>query len=396
MADILAASASTAHVQTAVNAASDGDTVLIPDGTATWTSGITTTKQIIIRAQNITPAEGGTANRNVTLTHNASTSPLFHLTSGDDYYCGVAGIRFNEGTGTGNHVRFSGEGTNQPLLWDVSMQCKQRNGSAADVSVLSWLAIGGVVWNLWLSSDGFDDGVGIGVDGACFYINSPRAWTTASTMGTLDTAGNVNVYVEDSSFLNVGQCPDVDDNGRVVFRHCLFDGAWGTMHGFTSNFGGRAAEYYNNTFSVTYNVDPWRNMAGRYVWCRAGTCLFTDNVANTPANTSEWGNVSQLIVGENVAPEPYPQDRQPGGGHNGSAYVSDPIYLWAQTGGRAYSFGYNGSGWEELVEVGRDVFIDSGAKPGYTKYEYPHPARGDSGDTTLVATTLNATTLTVG
>jgi hypothetical protein len=38
-------------VQVAINAAADGDTVIIPNGTCTWDSGVTTTKQIKIQGQ---------------------------------------------------------------------------------------------------------------------------------------------------------------------------------------------------------------------------------------------------------------------------------------------------------------------------------------------------------
>ena len=79
---------------------------------------------------------------------------------------------------------------------------------------------------------------GVGTMNGGFLIKSPRAWTTTSTMGTLDTNGTVNVYIEDSTFINVSQWPDIDDNGRMVMRHCVLDGTWGLTHGFTSNWAG--------------------------------------------------------------------------------------------------------------------------------------------------------------
>src|SRR4029077_18976922 len=73
-ANIMASSASRDAVQAAVNAAVDGDTVLIPNGSATWTSGIKTTRQIIIRAQNYTPTARPTTSttRNVVITYNGT------------------------------------------------------------------------------------------------------------------------------------------------------------------------------------------------------------------------------------------------------------------------------------------------------------------------------------
>jgi hypothetical protein len=84
-----AASCSLADVQAAVNGSVD------PNGSATWTGGIATTKQIMIRAQNYVATPNGNVARNVVITNN-SPSPLFALTSGNNFHCGVAGIKFVE------------------------------------------------------------------------------------------------------------------------------------------------------------------------------------------------------------------------------------------------------------------------------------------------------------
>jgi hypothetical protein len=188
-------------------------------------------------------------------------------------------------------------------------------------------------------------------------------------MGTLDTNGTVNVYFEDSTFKDIGQAPDVDSNGRLVIRHSLLDGAWAITHGFTSTWGGRHAEYYNNTFQVT---TPNRNIAGRFFWIRAGTGVFTDNVVNSQFNG--YGAPDQLDIGDNTSPKSYPQARQPGWGHNGSTHVSDPIYIWNQSGSGAYRWRVS-NGWDSNVQLNRDIFVNSGPKPGYKKYPYPHPFR---------------------
>ena len=154
-----------------------------------------------------------------------------------------------------------------------------------------------------------------------------------------------------------------------MIRHSLIDGAWGGTHGFTSAYGGRHLEYYNNTFQVT---TPARNMAGRYYWIRAGTGVFTDN-AVTSQNIG-FGTPVLIDIGDNTAPQSYPQPRQPGWGHNGSTNVSDPIYVWNQSGNAGYAWGVSG-GWDSNVKLNRDIFVNSGAKPGYSKYTYPHPFR---------------------
>lgn len=374
-ADVLASSASLADVQAAVTAANDGDTVLIPNGSATWTSGINTTKQIIIRAQNYTPTPAGTEGsgataRSVTIL-NSSSSALFQLRSGNEYHSGIGGIRFNEGGGSGAHVELTGSGVKVPLVFDCYFQNRSRNWP--DQPAIAVRCRGGVMWNCLM--EGTQDINLVGEGSILVKLpNGIRDWETAPTMGTADSNGDWNFYIEDSSFKNIGSCPDLDDHGRLVARHFVYDGTWGATHGFTSFRGGRHWEYYDGVFKVT---TPARNMSGRYFWCRAGTGVFTDNEVLPPVDTVSYGNMRQLDIGDNTPPGPYPQERAPGRGHDGTAHVSDPIYIWNQSGSRAYVWDHNTSAgaWDDTVRLNRDIYVNNGAKPGYQKFTYPHPFR---------------------
>jgi hypothetical protein len=151
---IPAANATQAAVQAAVNAAIDGDTVVIPDGSATWTSGITTSKQIIIRAQNYTPTSKPTpgTTRNVVITYSGTTQPALDMTSGNNFHCGVGGIKFlppvpgaqgGQDHGIWGYVRFSGSGSKPPLLFDCHIVVNQReNVSANEAAFLSIDSLG--------------------------------------------------------------------------------------------------------------------------------------------------------------------------------------------------------------------------------------------------------------
>jgi hypothetical protein len=373
-ANIVAASASQSSVQGAVNAAADGDTVLIPNGSASWTSGIRTTKQILIRAQNYTPTSGGTMTRNVTITNSSTSGPLLEMQSGNSFHVGVGGIRFNEGSGNQNHVRMTGSGNKIPLIFDCAFQVKDRSGNQPDIGAMSLLSQGGVFWNCYVSGEGFSSPppFPVGSGNASIYVHSPRAWTTPSTMGSLDVGGLVNWYLEDSNFYIVGQCPDIDDNARTVIRYSTLNGVFGVTHGFTSMWGGRHGEYYNNQI---LNTVANRNY-GYPIWCRGGTVLMTENFVSD--QNQGYGTPSALHIGDNTSPQgSYLIPRQPGCGHNGSNYVSDPIYIWNQTGGSAYDWGFNNSpgGWQSYVVEGRNIFVNAGPKPGYSKFTYPHPAR---------------------
>ncbi len=373
-ATITAASVSQADVQAAVNSAVNGDTVMIPNGSATWASGIATTKQIIIRAQNYTPTPAGTAgtgatSRSVTIVNNSS-SPLFSLTTGSSFHCGLAGIAFVDGTGSGAHFLIRGSGSKVALVSDLYMTTKDR--AWPEQQPIVWEALGGVLWNIVADATATSSPVGgVGTIGGGMLIKSDRAWNSPSTLGALDVSGTVNVYVEDSTFINCSQWPDIDDNGRFVARRCVFNGTWGLTHGFTSLSGGRHFEYYDNVFSTTSND---RNISERYFWCRAGTGVFTDNVVNNAANPSLWGAPEQLDLGDNTSPGTYPQARQPGWGYDGTRSAIDPIYLWNQTGARAYTWGVQ-SAWVSAIQENREIYVNKGAKPGYAKFTYPHPLR---------------------
>ncbi|MBE7464212.1 MAG: PKD domain-containing protein [Planctomycetes bacterium] len=368
-----AASCSLADVQAKVAAASDGDTILIPNGSATWTGGIATTKQIRIRAQQYTPTAGGQTARGVVLTNN-SPQPLFSFTSGNSHHCGLAGIKFVEGSQKTNFIRIEGSGSKPPLINDCWFDLDERFGNNPDVSALACMALGGVIWNCRFDTPGVDFQGFPGSQGGSIVIYSPRAWNTASTMGALDTQGNINLYFEDCSFFNSSGCPDADDRARVVFRHCQFDGTGGLTHGFTSTWGGRHFEYYDCTFSQT---TPERNLS-RYFWCRAGTGIFTDCVVNNNVSPSAFGNSTLINIGDNTNPTGYPQPRQPGWGHDGTQSVIDPIYLWNNSGARAYTWSV-WDHWANNVKLNREIYVNSGPKPGYSKYVYPHPFRSADG-----------------
>ena len=374
-ATINAASCSLTHVQTAVNAAVDGDKVVIPNGSCAWAGGIDTTKQIRIEAQNYAPTPAGTSgpgakSRNVTITNNSSTA-LFDLTTGNNFSVGLSGIAFLEGTGNGAHFSINGSGSKVALVNDIYMTVKDRGWPTQQPIV--WNALGGVVWNLVADGSAASNPTGgVGTVNGGFLIKSPRAWTTTSTMGTLDTNGTVNVYIEDSTFINVSQWPDVDDNGRMVMRHCVLDGTWGLTHGFTSNSGGRHFEYYDNTFKVSHNN---RNIAGRYFWIRAGTGVFTNNEVQNASNPSEWGSPVQTDIGDNTISWLVSA--------GASAWVraqrvdkrerSDPD-LESDRDERLQVGRSEGVG-ATMVQLNRDIFVNSGARPGYSKYAYPHPLR---------------------
>lgn len=241
------------------------------------------------------------------------------------------------------------------------------------------------------------------------------SWTRTSTMGTDDTDGNGNLYVEDSYVQgHWSTFVDMEDNCRFVFRYSILDG---------SNIGGhedsRHFQNYKNGWRFRDDgLGRTPNTQG-FQGGRAGTGVVYGNYA-TNINSSSWGDKSEFSMkvyllrsftapGKwqcwgNATPSEsewpateYPAPRQPGMGYvDGSGttlnddYLGDfePIYSWGNTG---YSFtpSVADAGTVDCttpdtisayvrIDTDGDASIDGEvmvgvAKPGWEEYPYPHP-----------------------
>ena len=107
-------------VTAAVGAAENGDTVIIPTGSCSWTSGITSSKQIKIK---------GEAKGSVLLTLSCPTCTgeangfvMFNMTTGTSYSTEIANINFltDIASGTQNpnsiYIKINGLRTDKPPL----------------------------------------------------------------------------------------------------------------------------------------------------------------------------------------------------------------------------------------------------------------------------------------
>jgi hypothetical protein len=386
-----AASCSDRDVSAAIASASNGDTVIVPNGACTWTSGISTSKQIALLGATV---DG------VTITHGAGSATLLSFTIGSSSRTRIGNLRFMPGSATGTYVEVQGSGLT-PLMHDVYFNIPNFQLAWA----VRWVVDkGGVIWRATFESTDYGSKV-YGSDSGCLVVKGDVPWNAASTLGTLDTNGTTNLYIEDSTFKFVGQCPDVDDNSRVVIRRSQIIGSSGLTHGTTSASGGRQVELYDNAFTYPQTT---RNL-NRYFWWRAGTAVVTRNTIESIYGQS-YGSKNSFVFTVENARRPgqtgcctsYMCTHQPGSGGNGSSQVSDPVYFWDNSGSGAASIGtvdadtsatcgttYSTDGF---FKRNRDYFIDSGAKPGYVSYTYPHPLRQSSGSAPAAPAPLLAPT----
>ena len=213
-------------------------------------------------------------------------------------------------------------------------------------------------------------------------------------MGAEDTTGLNNFYIEDNYFANLGVSVDYDDASRSVTRHNIFDNSTLASHGAdTSWTGARYFEIYDNQFIFNNMGDDTYNLQ-RIFWVRGGTGVFYDNVV-PDIKSGMWGdkgNIDLTVINlqRDAGPYPlwttYPAPHEVGQGYENGANITDPFYIWGNTGSAVANTvtlsDYVSSNLEpntaEFLIQGRDYIIGY-AKPGYSKSQYPNSIRGTVG-----------------
>ena len=432
----IASSNSQSAVTTAIGSSANGDTVIIPNGAVTWSSTITLSKQITLEGANAGALVITDTNPNAESSPSCNgTAELICVNIGSSYHTTLANMNFftGGGVGAGDYIVVQGASGLVPLMHDMLFDIPNFVLSHA----VQWLVTGGVIWNTTFQSTqnlAGSCGQQVGSDSGSIVVKSNYNWDNPSTMGTLDTGGTANLYMENDTFSYAGQIPDIDDNGRIVIRYStIANTSGGLTHGTTSTYGGRQVELYNNTYTYT-NTN--RN-ASRYFWFRAASAVVTANsfqlmsgpcygtkdtltfvVENAQANAQHGCCTGWMCFHQPGAGGSYPTVNTPtniGSGNPaqipGDAYqISDPVYIWNNTGTGQGSSHYgenegstgsacsNGVGTANFYQSGRDYFYNdsstsAGAKPGWVPYTYPHPLRSGASVCTVSPTTLGPYTI---
>ncbi|PYX53910.1 MAG: hypothetical protein DMG76_23705 [Acidobacteria bacterium] len=372
-----AASGGQADIQAAINASSNGGTVLVPAGRWTWTDTLT------IKAPVTLQGESGT-----TIVNGRNQGPLIVVTPSTSGVITIKGLSIEQGNTTPD--------------WSVKHLIVYHKDGAQSVVVSSchfalashgarmveWETNGGLISHCDFTSTQRQDTSGI----AFKAVGIPATWTAPSTIGAAgDPDGNKNTYLEDCTFKDVFlQALDFDDNSRTVVRHCTFDNSGTTSHGAdTSPYGVRQIEFYDNQFIFTLGgnctPNPYPLNLNYWFYVRGGVGVICDNLM--PAISScAWGNKPSVSLtvynitrkgGQVPCQTNYPAFHQIGQGPEGT---TDPLYIWGNTGSGATHIGLvqyspdecnNNQQIGNYLKEGRDYVLDS--RPNYQKYTYPHP-----------------------
>jgi hypothetical protein len=394
--DQTAASLSRADVQTAVDAATTGQTVCLPGDTETWTSPVSTDKDIkIIGAGKGTKAQCEVADQ-TTYTCITGTSLVFgwvtpltgdpelgHMTFYADS-CSDCSVYYS------GFVEISGRNPNF-RLHDIGIDIAAGAGPAYSGLMIS-RSVRGVGWNVTavqrnLSSthativmhqrwtDTTSDCSSTSGEGC-----GGRSWASASTLGTEDAW-----YWEDSTWeiadvSNVGHCTDDFIGARPVYRFNTLVNCQIQNHG--TETGGRArgfrhVEYYRNNSSNSLEA------ANGMMNFRGGTGLAWGNVFTTSGS----GSTTVAIQGTTY--------RRDDTSHNGGRWP-----IWNRCGViDVASITRSGATATVTVSDSYDGVSTSGSwvtisGANQSEYNGTFWATGDGGDDTIFTYTVSGTPAT--
>ena len=400
-ATITAATGNASDVQSAINSAKSGDTIIIPNGTYAWNQAVTNSNNICVHIQ--AQSLGG-----VTINRVYNSGNMLSLNGSPNGNVELSGIHFidpgdtstNNSTFTVNVNQLSG----QPVLIH---DCSFVTGFCYG---LQFVGNGGVVWNCSFATT--SDQLG-----GITFVNTSTTnsfWNQPTSMGLSgDPNGTLNTYIENNYFgpASVVMC-NFDDNSRIVWRDNTMDNAAMQCHGQeTSIWGSRHWEIYDNTFvystsgtafggdSYPIQLNTWFNMRG-------GTGVFTGN--SVPAigfgKNQLTMSIYSIYQSDSIpCQDGYPAAHQVGQSwsasstqtfgspvvtKDGTGAITDPIYIWGNTGTATTNSAWivlnaltdqcgDGQNIANYVQEGRD-YITSSGRPGWTRFTFPHPLRANA------------------
>lgn len=294
MADIVAASTSYTDVNSAVASASNGDRVLVPAGSSTWTSELTITGKYLslvgagIGLTNITDEvvrTNGLPRMFDWETVNGGPSRI----TGFSFFGGTQVDNFNKGNmrigGVSHQFRMDHNAFNPTL----SNSCVHFEGdvrgvfdhNACNASNGGFLVY--VHHHAWNGVGGYGD----------------NSYAVAHSIGTIDA-----LFFEDNTFTNdqatIVRTYAVDgwSGGRVVYRYNTFTNCTWANHGTETSGRPRSQrqwEVYSNTFTLNLQTGNFPSMIG----VRGGSGVIANNVA-----TVTNGTMNAVADGNNLRNDP--------------------------------------------------------------------------------------------
>jgi hypothetical protein len=264
---IQAASCSQQDVQTAINAAGDGDTVRVPAGNCTWTTLTAHTPVVTINQKAIILR--GSGNKDTVITANTGNSwgeQALKVYSIGGKPFRITNFKFIAGNGTFLNVVGTGKD------WRIDhceFNSSVLNGTIiiGDVNVGNYL--NGVIDNCTFNNSNI----------VILFGDGHFSWKQPLDLGSSDA-----IYIEDCQFVwNIfGNSLDCNSGAKYVARYNTFVNTYVSTHSLmnatgpnTFSRGTRCVEVYNNTFTSINTTPPTYNWVA--LQSRAGTGVFFGN-----------------------------------------------------------------------------------------------------------------------
>ena len=390
-ATVTAANCEAASVSTAANAAANGDTVIIPAGSCTWSSTVSINKGVTLQGQGV----------GVTVILDAVTSgPLMWLNLVANQTSRVTGIEFRRAggfhEGTTGIISVIGSSDDSRRLRIDHCYFNDLSG----VAIVSSNALGVIDHNTYVGTP------------TSRFVNvwnhtwGNSSWGDGSYVAPTGFGTEKFLFIEDNNITYLGSSNyafiDGFGGARYVVRHNTITRGWVEAHGTDSGGryrGTRAVEVYNNTFIGNDQNAYIVNMRSAAVLVHNNTASgYMSNprfeLANYRANQSfqPWG----MANGSN------PWDKNVGGQvvtaldqpcvSGGSRISGDtPVLPWTagsndQVVDACYEWNNTEDGLPVHFEAGHANikpgihFFNGTPKPGYVPFTYPHPlTTGSSG-----------------
>ena len=281
---INAASPSLADIRRAIASAADGDTVIVPAGTAAWTSALTITKGITIQGQTTVDSDRGTADDQTVLVDNLVRVPggqgFIHCKTNAGQSLRITGITF---TGTGGLTTTAYNGAIK--LSGSSNQVRLDHLHFTNLYHSNYIAVYASIRGV---ADHIVEDHLVGQNGQNRTFNGTNygdvEWSQPAGYGGSDFFFYEDWYVDNRGhpFSTAGGW-DANQGGRFVIRHCHLWDVEILCHGteIDRNRGGRAQEIYNNDYHWSYNL-------GAMDGIRSGSMIAHDNTydGNLPTGYS--------------------------------------------------------------------------------------------------------------
>jgi len=369
-------------VQAAINQAVDGDSVRIPFGSCTWTTPVN------IIDKNVAIIGAGQGLTNISYDGpDAYDSAAFHVDNDAEPKDGFEISHLTIINGMGD----SASGAALIMVWDAGPDwrihhCTFSSGYAGNMIYIGRYtgSNGGLIDHCTFDKKGSGHIKAFQISAKDVDVESydsattpygHTSWNRPISLGTRNA-----LYIEDCNFIWEDDYSflDVDEGGRVVFRHNDIIGAGFGTHGHdggSRDTGVFSYEIYGNSFDA--------GGTGRYnaIGLRGGTGVIYDNTfsGNYGATTNlyHYCACDPQVTCNGGWPTPctYPCEGQIG---RTAGNTLEPLYFWdnVYNDGLSGPSVFDGGGLcdeiHSIIQEDRDYYNDI-QKSDYSPFVYPHP-----------------------